>query len=171
VIFALALQSSRVFAQQLHQPTATELDHLKTFLMDHLLHNNSPDNRLARYSFSFVDLNDDGKPEVIVHISARDWCGSGGCTTLVLASTNASYRIVSEISISRLPIRVLTSKTNGWHDISVWVQGGGIQPGYEAKLTFDGSGYPENPTMPPAVHLIKQPAGEVVINIPDPPIY
>ncbi len=45
----------------------------------------------------------------------------------------------------------------------MWVQGGGIQPGYEAELRFDGNGYPENPSLIPARPLVDRPQGQTVI--------
>lgn len=32
------------------------------------------------------DLNSDGVPETIVYLTGRKWCGSGGCTILILKS-------------------------------------------------------------------------------------
>lgn len=101
--------------------------------------------------------------DVIVYLEDRYSCGSGGCTTLVLSPKGrSSYRVVTSMTIVQLPIRILETTANGWHDIGVWVQGGGIQPGYEAVLPFNGRSYPRNPTVPPAKPLM-QPRGDVVI--------
>jgi hypothetical protein len=117
----------------------------------------------AQFKSAFVDLKDDGKFEALVYISGSGWCGSGGCRLLILAPSKATYRVITATTITRLPIRVLKSKTNGWHDIGVWVQGGGIQPGYEAQLPFDGRAYPSNPSMSPARQLIEKVEGRVLI--------
>jgi hypothetical protein len=45
------------------------------------------------------------------------------------------------------------------------VQGGGIQPGYEAKLSFNGKTYPKNPSVPPAQRLTQQAVGKVVVPV------
>jgi hypothetical protein len=121
------------------------------------------DEKTTRYLAAFRDLNSDGRPEAIVYLIGREWCGSGGCTTLILTQDGNSWRIVTEISITRTPIRVLKDTSNGWHNIAVWVRGGGIQPGYEAELRFDGKTYPSNPSVPPARQLQDKPAGEMVI--------
>ncbi|MGO9084177.1 MAG: YybH family protein [Candidatus Sulfotelmatobacter sp.] len=63
----------------------------------------------------------------------------------------------------RPPIRVLETKTNGWHDLSVVVAGGGVLSAYEAKLSFDGTTYPTNPSTPPATRLLETAPGKVVI--------
>jgi hypothetical protein len=121
------------------------------------------DDKAASYISAFCDLNDDGTPEAVVYLTDREWCGSGGCTMLILTKKGGSWSVVTEIAITQLPIRVLSKKTNGWHSIGVWVQGGGIQPGYESVLDFDGNSYPSNPTVPPARRLKKKSAGRVLI--------
>jgi hypothetical protein len=136
---------------------------LKKFLQRYLTDQPLDEDQTTRYVYVFVDLKGDGKQEAIVYITGRSWCGSGGCPTLILAPAGPSYRIVSKILITRPPIRVLTSTSNGWHSIGVWVRGGGIQPGYEAELRFDGKTYPLNPSVPPARRLTENTAGEIVV--------
>jgi hypothetical protein len=97
-----------------------------------------------------TDLNGDGQDEVIVHVTSRDYCGSGGCVTLVLQRTGQGYRTVMRASVTRPPIRVLETRHQGWKDIGVMVSGGGAGPAYEAAMAFDGRRYPSNPTTPPA---------------------
>lgn len=118
----------------------------------------------TRYLRAFVDLNGDGKPEALVYLVSEGWCGSGGCPTLVLTPRGNSYRLITRIFITRPPIMVLTGKSNGWRNLGVWVQGGGIQPGYEAELRFDGKRYPLNPSVAPARPLRHKSGGEVVIS-------
>ena len=149
-------------AQERHQTSATEGDHLKQFLQVYLKQPRLTD-KTTRYFYSFVDLNGDGKQEIVVYITGDSWCGSGGCTTLVLVPEDSSYRVVTRITITRLPIRVLATKSNGWHNLSVRVQGGGIQPGYEAELPFDGKSYPTNPSTLPARRLIGKTAGKILL--------
>jgi hypothetical protein len=95
------------------------------------------------YFSAFVNLNAGSSPQVIVYVTGPGWCGSGGCTLLILAPEHSSWKVVTRTDIIRPPIRMLRSKTNGWHDLSVFFQGGGVQPqsGYTAKLKFDGKTY------------------------------
>jgi hypothetical protein len=154
-------------AQTLREPISKETEPLKSFLQGYLGKPYEPfeRERATRYSSALVDLKGDGTREVIVYVSGRGWCGSGGCIMLILALEGASYRVVTRTTITRLPIRILNTKSNGWHDISVVVAGGGIQPAYEAILPFDGKTYPSNPSVPPARRSPEKIQGETVIPV------
>lgn len=119
--------------------------------------------RDARYSFAFVDLDGDGSDEAVVRISGAGLCGSGGCDASVFARAGAGWREVTNLSITWPPIHALETRTNGWRDLSVKVQGGGIIPGYEARLAFDGRSYPTNPSGAPAEPLAAGTPGRVLI--------
>jgi hypothetical protein len=147
-------------AQQQTVPSADQA--LKKFLSTYLSRADSgPDD--TRYASAFVALRGREANEVIVYLTGRQWCGSGGCTALVLVPQGSSYKVNTRMTVAQLPIRVLASRSNGWHDLGVWVQGGGIQPGYEAQLRFNGRKYPGNPTVPPARRLESGVVGQVAI--------
>lgn len=124
---------------------------------------NRYDDRAMRYIAGFCDLDGDGTPEAIVYLISQNWCGSGGCSTLILSQRAGAWTVITKVSITRPPIRLLKTTSKGWRDLGVWVQGGGIQPGYEALLRFDGSTYPKNPSTPPARPLGGNVAGQVII--------
>jgi hypothetical protein len=84
---------------------------------------------------------------------------------MILSHVQDSWKVITEVAITQLPIRMLTSKSNGWYDLGVWVQGGGVQPGDEAQLRFDGRTYPENPTVPPAKPISVKVRGSVMISV------
>lgn len=137
-------------------PTAEATESLKKFLRT------LDDDRTARYVLALRDLNGDGTPEAIVYLIGSR-CGSGGCSTFILTPNGSSWRIVTNIRITRPPVYVLSDISKGWHSIGVWVQGGGIRRGYEAELRFNGKTYPKNPSVSPARRLEGKPVGEVVI--------
>lgn len=101
----------------------------------------------TRYVDAAVDLNADGKPELLVHVVGPMACGSGGCPTMVFTPAGAGYRIVSTISVTRTPVRAATARTKGWRNLIVRVGGGGGKAG-DVELAFDGTSYPRNPTVP-----------------------
>jgi len=103
-----------------------------------------------RYFDAATDLNGDGRPEIIVYAHGPMLCGTGGCSTMVFTPDASGYRLVANISVSRPPIQAAAGTTNGWRDLLVHVSGGGIAEGYDAELKFDGTSYPDNPTVAPA---------------------
>lgn len=118
---------------------------VKAFLRSYF---RGPEDKTTRYSAAPVTLDAKGH-EVIVYVTGRFWCGSGGCVALLLRPTDGSFKVIDKFTLVRLPIVVLPSKTNGWHDIAMSVEGGGIVPGRMAILRFDGHKYPNNPSMAP----------------------
>lgn len=116
-----------------------------------------------RYLDAATDLNDDGQPEIVVYAYGPMLCGTGGCTTLVFTPDASGYRLVANISVSRPPIQAAPRTTNGWRDLLVHVSGGGIVEGYDAELRFDGTSYPDNPTVAPAEPASDAEGAEVLI--------
>lgn len=117
----------------------------------------------TKYIAAFVHLNDTANIYAIVYLMGEDWCGSGGCQTLVFKRHGSTWEMVSRTLITRPPIIILDKKSHGWHSISVNVSGGGILHPYSAELNFDGKAYPSNPAMLPAVR-INEPKGDIVIS-------
>ena len=107
----------------------------------------------STYKRADADLNGDGRKETIVYFTDRTFCGSGGCTLVILSPRRNGYRVVLRSTVTRLPIMLLATSTHGWRDIGVTVQGGGTVQAYEARLRFNGYRYPSNPTMPPAIAM------------------
>jgi hypothetical protein len=138
---AILSAASGAVAQDHGQAIAAQDGSLKMFLQRFLKDPIVGEDRTTRYVAAFADLDGHGKQEVIVYVTGWLWCGSGGCHTLVLAAEGSSYRVIADIVMTRPPVRVLTKKSRGWRGIAVWVQGGGVQPGYEAELHFDGETY------------------------------
>jgi hypothetical protein len=115
------------------------------------------------YSRAWFDLNGDGTKEAIAFLKSPGWCGTGGCTTLVLKQRGDSFELISKVAVSRLPVVVLPRSSHGWRHLSVRVAGGGIMTPYDVELPFDGTKYAENPTVPPASRMTDKSEGEVLI--------
>jgi hypothetical protein len=81
------------------------------------------------FEYALVDLNGDGVPDAIVRLTARDWCGSGGCTMLIFRGKDRGYTFVAKATITQKPIRVSPEVLNGWHTLLVPVRGGGRPAG------------------------------------------
>lgn len=160
-VYCVGLSAADCFARE---NTDILKSHIVKFLQGYLDDDGSGNPDLTTtYSYANVALSGDKKKEIIVYVTGQTWCGSGGCIMLVLSPSQSTFRVISKTYITRLPIHVLSTKSHGWRDISVWVQGGGIQPGYAAVLSFNGKRYPSNPTVDPARPLKKHDdIGEIV---------
>ncbi|GAB7554119.1 hypothetical protein NRB_36300 [Novosphingobium sp. 11B] len=124
--------------------------------------------KITDYKVALFDLDNDGSPEALIYAKATingggrpDLCGSGGCNLYVLSLSGNDYRQVTAVTVTRPPIRVLPSQSNGWHDLSVLVAGGGTRA-HQARLEFDGHTYPSNPSLA-SVGIDENPFGRTVI--------
>jgi len=93
-----------------------------------------------------VDLNGDGRPEIVVYVVSPMVCGTGGCNLLVFTPTKTGYRRVADISVVRPPIRTPSATSSGWRKLVVHISGGGTSDA-DVELAFDGRSYPDNPTV------------------------
>ncbi len=144
----------------------TDFARLESFLGTYLwraYREDEPPIRLT-YLVAAADLNDDDADELLVYLNSDGFCGSGGCTLLILTPRGNSYRVITRATIVRLPVRALDTRSNGWRNLAVRVQGGGILEGYEAELRYDGASYPSNPSMPPARRLQGIASGEILFD-------
>lgn len=106
----------------------------------------APESR--KFMYAAIDLNDDGKHEYIVAMVGPAYCGSGGCTMLVLTN---SYKQNSIFTVVDFPIYVgaPASKevTKKYSNIYVYSKGKGY-----VKLAWNGTKYgPSNASMAPKV--------------------
>jgi hypothetical protein len=53
-------------------------------------------NKPTQYAMALLDLNDDGVPEAIVYLTSQGWCGSGGCTVLILTQNAGAWKLVTK---------------------------------------------------------------------------
>ena len=99
--------------------------------------------------FSSASIILDGKSSMkLVYVFGNMTCGTGGCTALLVMAEGSSYRVVQEFHTVRLPIRVLSTSTNGWRDIAAWRAGGG-EEGYVEIYRYSGSKYQHDPSSSP----------------------
>ncbi len=102
----------------------------------------------GKYKAAFVDLNDDGLVDALVLFDAPEYCGSGGCRLEIYHGTKTGFAFLSGSTITREPIYLLSEKRYGWHSISVFIAGGGVDEG-QVIMRFNGSKYPLNPSLQP----------------------
>ncbi len=112
----------------------------------------------AYYFHQAIDLDGDGRDEIIAHVVGPDVCGSEGCDTVVLTPDGNGYRIVADIASTRPPISVAATRSNHWRDLVVTTggAGGGSRP---VLLQYDGTTYPSNPALARGKRLSATPDG------------
>jgi hypothetical protein len=165
LLFVALLMTSPALAQT-HRPhsEASVWAYLQNRLRD------APGDRDSRYVLAWVDLNGDGRNEAVARIMSRGTCGTGGCNMYVLSPHGRRWSLVGRMTITRLPVRVLNSRTRGWRDLGVhqsYCCEGGRFASYEALIPFDGRTYPSNPSMTPSRRLRRPAAGRVLISDED----
>jgi tetratricopeptide (TPR) repeat protein len=116
----------------------------------------------VRYYYNKVDLNEDGNPEIFAYLVGSPVCGTGGCSGAIFKQENGEYRLLSTFSLVNNPVIVSNSKTNGYRDIIMHVFGGGIES-FFARVKYDGTTYPRNPSIQPKVEWDTKEDGIAII--------
>lgn len=161
LVFAMAAAAGFSVSQQIAASNHPS-EPLKAYLRSYLSPGAGLPDPTTRITAVTVKTDGGKNKEYIVYVSGSRWCGSGGCTMLILEPIGSSFKVLGRVTIVQLPIRLLPSMANGHPDIGVRVQGGGVRSGYEAVLSFDGASYPTNPSIPPARKYTAA-RGEVII--------
>jgi len=123
--------------QSTDQQTANNLKNFLTldYLKDDLSILQATD---RKFQFYRIDLNGDGNEEIFVRLMGSYFCGSGGCTFLLLDKYG---EIITKFTVTRAPIFVENTKVNGWSVLLV------RDDGVLKELTFENGSYPSNPSV------------------------
>jgi hypothetical protein len=113
---------------------------------------------VVRWRHALADLNGDGVQDALVLLLDPDWCGTGGCTMLVLRGGKRGFAVLSSSSVTDAPIRVSPLKAGGWKSLIVYSRGRG-----DVLMRFDGARYPNNPSLLPKATAAQVRAAAVVI--------
>lgn len=117
-------------------------NNLKNFLVNDYLKNDLSflEKKDRKFQFYKIDLNNDGNEEIFVRFISSYFCGSGGCTFLLLDKYG---EIITKFTVTRAPIFVEQTKVNGWSILLV------KDAGVFKELTFNNGSYPSNPSLVP----------------------
>ncbi len=97
-----------------------------------------------KFQFYKIDLNSDGKDEYFVRLFGSYFCGSGGCTFLLL---DRYAEVITKFTVSTPPFYVFKETHKGWKILSVF------SAGENRLLKFNGKSYPSNPSIAPNYDL------------------
>ncbi len=138
VLFGLYLATTAIsFAQSKSIP-----DSIIAFLKTNY---NDASETSRHFIYNAVDLNADGKDEYLVELIGGDWCGSGGCTVLIL---DKNFNLNTLMTVVNDPIYVGApggkEVTKGYSNIYIQNRDGSV-----AKMAWNGKKYPTNPSVAP----------------------
>lgn len=93
-----------------------------------------------KFQFFKVDLNNDDKDEYFVRFMSPYFCGSGGCTMLLL---DHEGNVMTKFTVMEPPVFVEKDKDGGWATLLV-------RSGGELKeMKYANGKYPSNPSVLP----------------------
>lgn len=144
--------------QELYAPQSSDdqvAANIRNFLVNEYLKKDlsllSEEDRKFQY-FS-VDLNGDGKDEYFVNFMTSYFCGTGGCSVVLL---DHESKVITNFTVMDNPIYAENDKTNGWKIILVRNKG-------ELKvLKYENGKYPSNPSVLPKAPF-DAPSGSAII--------
>lgn len=131
----------------------TQINALKNGISSALLNPISEDEwKDSNVLISRVNINIH-KKTIIAYLNGTEYCGSGGCTAIVLSYREGDnkFRLEARLTVAQLPIILLQSSSHGWRDMAVHISARDEASSF-AILRFNGQSYPSNPSMVPKKH-------------------
>ena len=93
-----------------------------------------------KFRYQQIDLNNDGKLETFISFFTPYFCGTGGCTAVLL---DENLRPITKFTVTDTPFYMDKNQENGWSVL--YVQNGGNWK----KLIYQDGHYPSNPSVAP----------------------
>ena len=120
------------------------------------------------FGYALVDLNGDGRNEAVVYITEAGWCGSSGCDLEIFERSKSGWRPFGvDLGNTRAPIRLLPSKTHGWHDLGGWQFGGGVDRPFESWISI----YPRDNDPKRPAKVPRRIRGRIIIKTANVPLF
>ncbi|MCU0375337.1 MAG: hypothetical protein MUF24_08520 [Chitinophagaceae bacterium] len=108
------------------------------------LDKNLIDSSSRRFTLFEFDMNGDGTNEIWVALNGRYFCGTGGCTILLL---NAEGNTITPFTVTDTPVVIAAESSGGWRNIFL------SHGGKYRLLKYNGKSYPSNPSLVDASSL------------------
>jgi hypothetical protein len=108
------------------------------------------------YRYAWVPLSDNSSDDALVLLQ-NGYCGSAGCTLIVLRHTDKGMRVISSSTISKEPIGILEETQHGMRTLMINTGGKG-----EVLMRFNGSKYPLNPSTQPLASKTQWNSAQIV---------
>lgn len=91
-----------------------------------------------KFQFQTVDLNNDGQQELFINFITSYFCGSGGCTLLLL---DHDWKTITRFTVTSTPIMIEPNKEQKWAVLMV------KDNGVWKDLLYKNGKYPSNPSL------------------------
>lgn len=102
------------------------------------LDKNLIDSLSRKFIFFEYDLNGDSQKEIFVGLTGPYFCGSGGCSIMLLDNLGNE---ISNFTVSDYPVVIDNNKSKEWKDLFI------LSNGKYHIMKFDGKKYPSNPSV------------------------
>jgi hypothetical protein len=104
------------------------------------LSKNLIDEQSRKFKVFEHNINEEPKKEIFVGLTGPYFCGSGGCTVLLL---NPEGELITKFTVTEYPLLIADTFTMGWKDLILHSQG------KDHLMKFNGKAYPSNPSIQP----------------------
>ncbi|HMS66443.1 MAG TPA: hypothetical protein PKD83_14460 [Ignavibacteria bacterium] len=91
-----------------------------------------------RFRYFAIDINGDGIQEYFIHLFTPYFCGSGGCTFLIIDNKE---NVISKFTVTEAPVYVSKEKENNWNVLYL------MSGGKYRKVVHNNNSYPGNPSL------------------------
>jgi hypothetical protein len=99
----------------------------------------------ATYRSAWVDLDGDGRQEVLVYMDGSLWCGPHSCDLFIFTpAREGGWRLLQELSVAKEPITLLATRSRGWRDLGFYYSTS-LAPGERRALSYGRDGYRLSP--------------------------
>ncbi|WP_313894155.1 M56 family metallopeptidase [Psychrobacillus sp.] len=95
--------------------------------------------KTTKYYYNYVDLDEDGKDEILTVVMGPYSSGSGGSTALYVTKTDSGDLLVNQaLTLIQTPVIISDNVTNGYKEIVVMNSGGGASGNYITLTVSEG---------------------------------
>lgn len=134
------LRTDTIPEHQAEIKTVNLVKHTLSEMFKDDLSKNLIDKESKKFKLFEYDINQDSKKEIFVGLMGPYFCGSGGCTLLVL---DPEGKLINKFTVTDYPISIADSNTKGWNDLIL------TSNGKDHLIKFNGKTYPANPSLQP----------------------
>ncbi len=89
-----------------------------------------------------VDLNNDGRLDLLLYVVGPQACGTGGCGLYIYRNLGDKFELINSVSVVQ-GVYLADTYTNSYRDLVIAIGGGGGKSA-SIKIQYNGKNYPDN---------------------------